>query len=290
MVPIQFEASQRRMFSDTKPKTTPETGPSSSGSIDSNAKIASAEEAPSSQGGNNERKDGGAGGGGGGSKARGQGSSKPGSKMSTWKALLLAGLFGTGIVVYYDYEMERVVTDTKIESAGKPLIGGPFDLIEASTGKRKTSEDYYGQYILIYFGFSMCPDICPTELKKMGRALNLYHSMGNGPRVKPVFISIDPKRDTPERLAEYSKEFHPDMDYLTGTNEEIGKVAKAFRVYFSAPEGDEDDYLVDHSIFFYLMGKNGEFLEYFGKNMTAEEVSLKMKRTVTEDMVTENSK
>eukprot|EP00466_Bigelowiella_natans_P016124 jgi/Bigna1/57828/fgenesh1_pm.31_\ len=200
------------------------------------------------------------------------------------------GAVGAGIVLYYNYEKERVLSETKITVTGKPAIGGPYELIDAETGETRKSSDFHGQYTLLYFGFSKCPDICPTELKKMGRALDMVDSRGDLPTVLPIFITIDPKRDTPERLRAYKKDYHERLMCLTGPNEEIGKVSKAFRVYFSAPAGDEEDYLVDHSIFFYLMGTNGEFLEYFGKNLSAEEVAHKMMRVLRSDIAEQSMK
>uniref|UniRef100_A0A7S0CSQ2 Thioredoxin domain-containing protein n=1 Tax=Amorphochlora amoebiformis TaxID=1561963 RepID=A0A7S0CSQ2_9EUKA len=205
-------------------------------------------------------------------------------RWANWPSVVGMGIVGAGVVLYYNYEKDRVLSDTKVTVIGKPMLGGPYDLVDAETGQRVTSEDYHGQYTLLYFGFSKCPDICPTELKKMGKALDIADAYPSVPTVTPVFITIDPKRDTPGRLKAYKKDYHPRLVCLTGTNDEIQKVSKAFRVYFSAPAGDDTDYLVDHSIFFYLMGTKGEFLEYFGKNLTAEEVATKMIDTIKQDV------
>jgi len=202
---------------------------------------------------------------------------------ANWKSVLGMVVTGTGLVVYYNYEKERVLSETKITAIGKPAIGGPYELIETEKGETVKSSDFSDQYTLLYFGFSKCPDICPTELKKMGAALDEVDQRVGLPKVTPIFITIDPKRDTPERLNAYKKDYHPRLVCLTGSNEEIGKVCKSFRVYFSAPEGDDDDYLVDHSIFFYLIGPGEEFLEYFGKNMTANEVAMKMADVIAEN-------
>jgi protein SCO1/2 len=108
-----------------------------------------------------------------------------------------------------------------------------------------------------------------------------------GAEVVPIFISIDPKRDTPERLQEYRKAHPiPGMRWLTGSADQIESAAKAFRVYFSAPDtaaGADDDYLVDHSIFFYLMDRQGEFLQYFGKDLTAGELAHKLMMNIADD-------
>ena len=103
---------------------------------------------------------------------------------------------------------------------------------------------------------------------------------GLSDEIVPIFVSCDPKRDSIKAIREYLLEFHPKFVGLTGTYNQIKKMAKAYRLYFSAPpkalDDDESDYLVDHSIFFYLMGKDGEFLEHFGRNLTADEVSNKI--------------
>ncbi len=136
---------------------------------------------------------------------------------------------------------------------GKPRIGGPFSLIDHD-GKRVTSEDFMGKYLLIYFGFTRCPDICPEELDKMAIVIDDVNK--EEVVVKPVFITCDPARDTPSDLKKYVAEFHPSLTGLTGSYDEIKEVCKAFRVYFSTPKEVKpgEDYLVDHSIFFYLMG------------------------------------
>lgn len=172
-----------------------------------------------------------------------------------------------------------------VDTAGKLRLGGPWDLVDQD-GKPCTEKDYAGQYTLIYFGFTACPDICPNELHKMKAALETVDKTEGMPTVQPLFITIDPRRDTPAKMKEYAKDFHPRTRYLTGTPEQIAKVAKLFRVYFSMPEEadkGEENYLVDHSIFFYLMDRNNEILDVYGKNYTAEEVAERMIRKLHED-------
>ncbi|KAI9363025.1 thioredoxin-like protein [Zopfochytrium polystomum] len=152
-------------------------------------------------------------------------------------------------------------------AAGKPQIGGPFILVD-QTGRPVTNLDYLGKYVLMYFGYTFCPDVCPEELEKMAKV------------VVPVFISCDPKRDSLKAIGEYVKEFHSDFVALTGTYEQIKRVAKAYRLYFSAPpralDDDDTDYLVDHSIFFYLVDPNGKYCAHFGRQETAESVAAKI--------------
>eukprot|EP01137_Pigoraptor_chileana_P036691 Opistho-2@32708 len=109
---------------------------------------------------------------------------------------------------------------------------------------------------------------------------NLDAMPGIGPVVQPLFISIDPQRDTPEKIAAYLKEFHPRLIGLTGTTEEIARVAKAYRVYFSVSPAPDEDYLVDHTIIQYLIGPDGQFSTYFGQNVSSQEASLRIANEV----------
>lgn len=149
---------------------------------------------------------------------------------------------------------KRIAEATK--GIGKPKVGGPFQLLDHQ-GRPFTSEDLKGKYSLVYFGFTHCPDICPEELDKMAKMIDIVKQEMRGNVMLPVFITCDPERDTPAVLEPYLKEFHPDLIGLTGSWEEIKNVCKAYRVYFSTPPHVKpgQDYLVDHSIYFYLMGK-----------------------------------
>ncbi|KAF9942638.1 Cu-binding protein [Mortierella alpina] len=165
---------------------------------------------------------------------------------------------------------------------GKPKIGGPFSLIDHN-GVRTTNDDFKGRYMLMYFGFTHCPDICPEELDKMAEVLDTVNAdpeIGNV--ITPIFITCDPQRDTVAEVNEYVKDFHKDLIGLTGTMEEVGRVAKAYRVYFSKPPkvADGEDYLVDHSIFFYLMAPDGSFVDCYAKDHTAEHVSQSVKEHI----------
>lgn len=140
-------------------------------------------------------------------------------------------------------------------------IGGPFSLIDQH-GNRVTDKTYRGQYLIVYFGYGYCPDVCPTELANIASTMDLL-----GPKAKkvtPLFISVDPERDTPEFLADYVVNFHPRLVGLTGTPEEIAKVAKAYKVFYAKSRSSRgDDYLMDHTSFVYLMGPDGGFLNMF---------------------------
>lgn len=213
-------------------------------------------------------------------------------------------LAGCALLTYYNIERARKQTEIKqVVSIGRAAIGGPFELT-SSDGKTVSSESLQGQYLMLYFGFTHCPDICPAEMIKMNDALDKFdvqirqHRNARGVpdsqlSVKPVFISIDPARDTPVRLAQYAATESPtrsaprskDMLWLTGPDEVVRRVARLYRVYYSAPDVKPgEDYLVDHSIFFYLVDKRGDVLEYFGKSLTSQEVADKMTKLIGQDL------
>ncbi|EED13723.1 mitochondrial metallochaperone Sco1, putative [Talaromyces stipitatus ATCC 10500] len=193
----------------------------------------------------------------------------------SWKAALLFVLTGAGMIIYFRVEkarLERKRITEMSKGVGKPKVGGPFVLKDLD-GKEFTAEDLKGKYSFVYFGFTHCPDICPDELDKMAAIIDKVKEASNGAEVmRPVFITCDPARDTPEVLKTYLAEFHPDIIGLTGTYEQVKQVCKAYRVYFSTPENVKsgEDYLVDHSIYFYLMDPEGDFVECVGRQDTPE--------------------
>lgn len=149
-------------------------------------------------------------------------------------------------------------------------------------GHKVTHEDLEGAFTLIYFGFTNCPDICPEELDKMGEVVNSIEKDYGSPIVNPVFISCDPARDTLPLVSTYISDFHPRLVGLTGSYEAVKQACKSYRVYFSTPPNADPsgDYLVDHSIFFYLMDPEGRFVDAFGRSAGKEEVEKKVKEYV----------
>ena len=140
-------------------------------------------------------------------------------------------------------------------------IGGPFQLID-HTGQAVTEESFGDRYLLIYFGYAYCPDVCPTELLVIGQAVDALGEDGDA--VQPLFITVDPARDTVEALADYVPSFHPRMAGLTGTEAQIHAAAKAYRVYYRLNEPDEDGaYLVDHTSYIYFMDPDGDYVTHF---------------------------
>lgn len=158
-------------------------------------------------------------------------------------------------------------------------LGGPFSLTD-ETGARVTPETFRGRFMLIYFGFTYCPDVCPTELAKMAAALDLLGAEAE--EVVPILITVDPERDTPSALAQYTDLFHPRLVGLTGSEAEIAAAARAYRAYYAkvrtGPGADE--YTMDHSAFVYLMGRQGEFIALFNPQTTPEAMAEAMRRAI----------
>jgi len=161
-----------------------------------------------------------------------------------------------------------------IKTVGKSKIGGTWTLVD-HTGNVKTSSDYLGKYLVIYFGFTFCPDVCPVELKKISKVITTLDKEIGEDLIQPLFISLDPWRDSVEQLARYVKEFHPRFIGLTGTPQQCEDIAKKYRVYTTTNRdptvNDDEDYVVDHSIWMYFFDKEGKFLDIFGVDMDAED-------------------
>ena len=150
-------------------------------------------------------------------------------------------------------------------------IGGPFRLVD-HTGAQVTDATYRGRIMLVFFGFTHCPDICPTELQVMAEVLDRLGE--DAARVAPIFITVDPERDTPDALARYLDLFDPRIIGLTGSPEQIGAVARAYRVYYAKvhPPGSTT-YTMDHSSFIYLMDGQGRFAALFRHGSPAAEIA-----------------
>ncbi|KAG8457680.1 hypothetical protein KFE25_001466 [Diacronema lutheri] len=280
----------------------------------------------------------GGGGGGGGSRGAasgGAGGGRPagGAQRRTpigWISLGLTSLSAAGLYVLYRQQLALKLSNEKV--VGSAALGGPFALVDAH-GREVTDESLRGRFVLLYFGFTKCPDICPDELEKLSEVTRRIDAAqprpggvdahGRAP-IAPVFVTIDPARDTPERLRAYfgappqppavaaaaaaahaaaaglgaaaapsaapggsaaaaSVEghgfaYHPRLLALTGSQEQIDAVARAYRIYTSKPtpsEAASGEYLLDHSIIIYLLAPDGKFLSFYGRNFSAHEVATK---------------
>jgi cytochrome oxidase Cu insertion factor (SCO1/SenC/PrrC family) len=163
-------------------------------------------------------------------------------------------------------------------SAGEALIGGPFTLTDQH-GERVTEQDFAGRFMLVYFGYTFCPDICPTSLTVMTAALDQLPEE-QAAQVVPILITVDPARDTVEQLASYASLFHPRLVALTGSEEEVREAARAYRVYYHVPDAEGDDYTVDHSTFVYLMGPDGSYRTHFGIDASPEAMAEAMGKEI----------
>jgi len=159
-------------------------------------------------------------------------------------------------------------------STGSALVGGPFELIDQA-GRTRSEADFRGSYMLVYFGYTFCPDVCPTSLTVMTRALQALKDTDPGlaAKVVPIFITVDPERDTVEALATYAPHFHESLVALTGTAAQVAAAAKAYRVYYAKAEDDSaSDYLMDHSSFIFLMDPDGRYLTHFAHDATPDTI------------------
>jgi len=154
---------------------------------------------------------------------------------------------------------------------GKALIGGPFTLTDQA-GRRVTEKDFLGRYMLIFFGYTHCPDICPSALQVMAAALDKLGDKAK--EITPVFVTLDPERDTPAKMADYVKSFDQRIVGLTGSKEEVASAAKAYRVYYQLGQPDKQtgDYAVDHAAIIYLMGKDGQFVTHIPHTTNVDQV------------------
>lgn len=179
--------------------------------------------------------------------------------------------------------MPAVAADAPARSAAEIMdilmwnrepVGGSFELTD-HTGRPRTAADFRGKLMLVYFGFTYCPDICPTDLQAIGLALDKLGA--DGASVQPLFITVDPERDNAQHLAEYVPMFHPRLIGLTGSAEAIRKAADAYKVYYArvdpAKESVKEDggyYTVDHTAYIYLMDRDGNYLGFFPPGTSAD--------------------
>jgi protein SCO1 len=164
-----------------------------------------------------------------------------------------------------------------VETTGKALIGGPFTLVD-QTGRTVTDQDFRGRYMLVFFGFTHCPDVCPAELQVMSASLDEL-----GPKadeIVPIFITLDPERDTQEAMGAFVKNFGSRFVGLTGSPEAIAAAADAYRVAYAKIYEDtrKPDYSIDHSGLVYLMGKDGEYITQFPYGTPAAKMTETLRR------------
>ena len=163
-------------------------------------------------------------------------------------------------------------------------MGGAFTLTDQN-GRRVSDTDFAGKYRLVYFGFSFCPDVCPTDLQKIGAGLRRFEQSdpSRAAKVQPIFITVDPARDTPDVLRRYVANFHPRLIGLTGSEEEIARVARAYGISYmrgDPPAGRPNDYLVDHVRLTVLYGPEGQPITIVPSDQGADAVTDELDRWV----------
>ena len=183
---------------------------------------------------------------------------------------LLTLLAGIWIWTLYARPDNVFATCTAGQVAGD--IGGPFELVDAS-GTTVTDQQVITEPTLIYFGYTFCPDVCPLDMSRTADAVDLLEERGMS--VTPVFITVDPKRDTPEVVGDFAGNLHDKMIGLTGSPEQVKAASTAYKTYYKSHEGAGDDpyYLVDHSTFTYLMLPEHGFVDFFRHETSAEEMA-----------------
>jgi protein SCO1/2 len=182
--------------------------------------------------------------------------------------LVAAWLLGAGAIAAEDQPSAAQMMDDLMYGRGP--IGGPFRLTD-HTGRLRSDSEFRGHLMLVYFGYTFCPDVCPTDLQAITIALNALGPLAR--QVQPIFITIDPERDTTV-LAEYISAFHPSLIGLTGSPAEIRKVANAYKAFYTKVSDEQSGaYSIDHSGVIYLMGRNGEYLGFMPPKTSPERLA-----------------
>lgn len=200
-----------------------------------------------------------------------------GSNVKLSTRMAVTALVGSGLVAVWwwvDSEKQQQLQRKRVSQLKKVALGqGDFSLLDHQ-GQRRTKKDFLGRWVLLYFGFTHCPDICPDELDKLSAVVRALDQEPSLPPVQPLFITVDPERDDVAALARYIRDFHPRLIGLTGTPEEVKHAGRDYRVYASPGPKDQDgDYIVDHSILIYLISPDGLFLDYYNRMKNQDQIT-----------------
>lgn len=189
------------------------------------------------------------------------------------------------VAAYIGWRMGTNTDETPLNKAQNPAeayVGGDFVLTN-QYDKEVSSKDFRGKIMVVFFGFTNCPDICPAALLNLTNILEKLGDKAND--VAPVFITVDPERDTPEAIREYLQSFDSRIVGLTGTREAVDKVADAYKVYHAAQKKDEKEntYMVNHSGYIYVMNREGKYLKHFASNDKEEAITTYLKNVIEEN-------
>ncbi len=201
----------------------------------------------------------------------------------TLTALIMAGVLALGVGAAALARSPGPDTGTAAVNAEQrgQVPGGPFTLTD-HRGQQVTDMDYRGKFLLVFFGYTFCPDVCPTTLAEVALTLDLLGD--DAARLLPLFVSVDPARDSPTLLADYVGLFHPDIIGLTGTIDQIAQIARGYMVHFekahdadAADPTDDPYYRIDHSAFTYLMGPDGSYRTVFAYGTPPDRMAQKIR-------------
>ncbi|RTM14178.1 MAG: SCO family protein [Bradyrhizobiaceae bacterium] len=192
-------------------------------------------------------------------------------------ALILAAFCVAAGLSFLFYPEPIAIEPQGITRLGTPAIGGPFTLV-ATDGQTVTDRTYRGKWLLIYFGYTSCPDACPTALNSMSVALEQLGSRAD--ELQPLFVTIDPQRDSRDVVANYLTSFDSRIVGLTGSGDQIASMIKTYRLYVSRekPDSDGKDYSVSHSSFLYLMDPQGAFVSAIHSEATGDEIATRLRK------------
>lgn len=199
-------------------------------------------------------------------------------RAKTIVSVVIGLLIGGGAALLaFPEARDKLFAPSRQETSGRALIGGPFTLTDQN-GKKVSDKDFQGRYTLVFFGFTHCPDICPAGLQLIAAALDKIGDKANN--ITPIFVSVDPERDTPEVLAAYVKNFSDRIVGLTGTPAEIAAVAKAYRVFYEKTPNERSpaEYGMNHTSIIYLMGPDGAYVAHFTPMTSVEQMSEKLSK------------
>jgi cytochrome oxidase Cu insertion factor (SCO1/SenC/PrrC family) len=177
------------------------------------------------------------------------------------RLLLIAFLLGIN-PVFADEPPDQFIAAQMMDDLmyGRGTVGGPFTLTDQA-GRQRSDSEFRGQLMIVYFGYTFCPDVCPADLMAITQALDELGPVASG--IQPVFITLDPERDTSKVLGEYVAAFHRSFVGLTGSPEQIRKVANAYKAFYAKVPGQRaDEYAIDHTGVIYLMGRDGQYLGF----------------------------
>jgi len=204
-----------------------------------------------------------------------------------WRALVLLAVVLIGGGSAFIYSRDKPAEDSRRAEAarlmndlmsGKKQVGGPFTLTDQHGNKRSLA-DFRGKLVLLYFGYTFCPDVCPTDLAAMAQAIRTLDAEGNA--LQPIFVTLDPERDTREILRNYVAAFHPRFVALSGSEEEVRRVATAYKIYFEKvrPPGSSV-YLIDHMAFVFLLDRDGRYVAFFPPGTSAERIAVMVREVL----------